>query len=113
MAHTKQTARGGKTVRQGTNATFPAQGGGPASGGKASQGRAPRQCCQVGPHTGKISPVLYIARENAVLCATRPNTMPQGYYKISKEQKKFKWKAYTKALREIRFCQKSTMLLLR
>ena len=113
MAHTKQTARGGAIPKQGTKATFPAPGGGSPSGGKAPQGRAPRQCCWVGPHTGKILPALCIARENAALHSTGPNATPQGYYQNSPEQKKFKWKAGTMALREIRFYQKSTILLLR
>ena len=113
MARTKQTARGGATPKQGAKATFPAPGGGSASGGKAPQGQAPRQHHQVGPCTSKIPPALRIARENAALHSTGPNATPQGYYQNSMEQKKFKWKAGTKALREIRFYQKSTMLLLR
>ena len=113
MAHSKQTTRGGATPKQGAKATFPAPGGGSASGGKAPQGQATRQCCQVGPCTGKVLPALCIARENTALHATGPNATPQGYYQNSTEQKKFKWKAGTKALREIRFYQKSTMLLLR
>ena len=113
MVRTKQTARGGAIPKQGAKATFLALGGGSASGGKAPQRQEPRQCCWVGPCTGKILPTLHIARENAALHSTGPNTTPQGYYQNSMEQKKLKWKAGTKVLREIRFYQKSTMLLLR
>ena len=58
-------------------------------------------------------PALRIAWENAALRMTGPNATPQGYYQNSKEQKKFKWRLRTRALREIRFYQKSTVLLLR
>ena len=41
------------------------------------------------------------------------NAMPQGYYRPSDKQKKFKWKPGTRSLSEIWFYQKSTALLLR
>ena len=123
MARTKQTARGGRGG--GKPATFPKggipapKGGGPtpipnpAGGSKAPRGQ-PQACRQwVGPRTRKIPPALCIAWENAALRMTGPNATPQGYYQNSKEQKKFKWRPGTRALREIRFYQKSTMLLLR
>ena len=123
MARTKQTTRGGRGG--GKLATFPKggiptpKGGGPApipnpeGGGKAPRGW-PQACrWQVGPRTRKIPPALHIAQENAALRMTGPNATPQGYYQNSKEQKKFKWRPGTRALREIRFYQKSTMLLLR
>ena len=52
-------------------------------------------------------------KENANARMTRANATPQGYYKPSEKQKKFKWRPGTRALREIRFYQKSTALLLR
>ena len=42
-----------------------------------------------------------------------PSATPQGYYRPSDKQKKFKWKPGTRSLREIWFYQKSTALLLR
>ena len=44
---------------------------------------------------------------------TGANATQQGYYKPSDAQKKFRWRPGTRALREIRFYQKSTSLLLR
>ena len=120
MARTKQTARGGRGG--GKLATFPKggiptpKGGGPtpipnpAGGGKAPRGWPQARRWRVGPRTRKIPPALCIAQENAALRMTGPNATPQGYYQHSKEQKK--WKPGTRALREIRFYQKSTMLLL-
>ena len=122
MAHTKQTARGGRDG--GKLATFPKGGiptlkGGrptpipnPTGGGKAPRGQPQARRWWVGPRTGKIPPALRIAQENAALRMTGPNATPQGYYQNSKEQKKFKWRPGTRALREVRFYQKSTMLLL-
>ena len=122
MARTKQTARGGRGG--GKLGTFP-KGGIPTPKGSgpalipnpAGGSKAPRgwpQACRwwVGPRTRKILPALRIARENAALRMPGPNATPQGYYQNSKEQKKFKWRPGTRALREIRFYQKSTMLLL-
>ena len=60
----------------------------------------------------KVSPALRVAKENANTRMTGANATPQGYYKPSEKQKKFKWKPGTRALREIRFYQKSTALLL-
>ena len=65
------------------------------------------------PHTGKIPPALRIARENAAARMTGANATPQGYYRASGKQKEFKWKLGTRSLREIRFYQISTALLLR
>ena len=122
MACTKQTTRGGRGG--GKPETFPKggiptpNGGGPtpipnpAGGGKAPRGQPPARRQQVGPRTRKIPPALCIAQENAALRMTGPNATPQGYYQNSTEQKKFKWRPGTRALREIRFYQKSTMLLL-
>ena len=61
----------------------------------------------------KMPPALRVAKENANARMTGPNATPQGYYKPSEKQKKFKWKPGTRALWEIRFYQKSTALLLR
>ena len=60
----------------------------------------------------RVPPALHITRENANARMTGANATPQGYYKPSEKQKRFKWKPGTKALREIRFYQKSTALLL-
>ena len=64
-------------------------------------------------NTKKMPPALRVAKENANARMTGANATPQGYYKPSEKQKKFKWKPGTRALREIRFYQKSTALLLR
>ena len=61
----------------------------------------------------KIPPALRVMKENTNARMTGANATPQGYYKPSEKQKKFKWKPGTRALREIRFYQKSTALLLR
>ena len=61
----------------------------------------------------RVPPALRVARENANARMTGANATPQGYYKPSEKQKKFRWKPGTRALREIRFYQKSTALLLR
>ena len=61
----------------------------------------------------KVSPALRVMKENANTRMTSANATPQGYYKPSEKQKKFKWKPGTRALWEIRFYQKSTALLLR
>ena len=60
----------------------------------------------------KMPPALRVVKENANARMTGANATPQGYYKPSEKQKKFKWKPGTRALREIRFYQKSTALLL-
>ena len=60
-----------------------------------------------------MPPALRVTKENAKARMTGANATPQGYYKPSEKQKKFKWKPGTRALREIRFYQKSTALLLR
>ena len=73
---------------------------------------APR-CHRVPPHADHIPPALRIARENATARMMGPNATPQGYYHPSDKQKKLKWKPGTRSLREIRFYQKSTVLLLR
>ena len=64
-------------------------------------------------NTKKVPPALRVAKENANAKMTGVNATPQGCYKPSEKQKKFKWKPGTRALREIRFYQKSTALLLR
>ena len=61
----------------------------------------------------KMPPALRVTKENANARMTGANATPQGYYKPSEKQKKFKWRPGTRALREIRFYQKSTALLLR
>ena len=97
MARTKQTSH---VVRGGKNPTiFPRGGGNPGSGGKAPQGIQQRR--RVRPHTGKIPPALQIVRENAACHTTGANATPQGYYKPSDQQKKFKWRPGTRALWEI------------
>ena len=123
MTHTKQTTRGGRGG--GKPATFPKGGiptpkGGepalipnPAGGSKVPRGQPQAHRWWVGPRTGTIPLALCIAQENAALRMTGPNATPQGYYQNSKEQKKFQWRLGTRALRQIRFYQKSTMLLLR
>ena len=60
----------------------------------------------------KMSPALRVAKENANTRMTGANATPQGYYKPSEKQKRFKWRPGTRALWEIRFYQKSTALLL-
>ena len=70
------------------------------------RGRAP-----VNPK--RLPPALRIAKENARVKMTGANATQQGYYKPSDAQKKFRWRPGTRALREIRFYQKSTGLLLR
>ena len=60
----------------------------------------------------QVPPALRVTRENANARMTGANATPQGYYKPSEKQKKFRWKPGTRALREIRFYQKSTALLL-
>ena len=80
-------------------------------------GKCPRRCAsgprRARPHTGKISPALRIARENATTRMTGTNATPQGYYCTSNKQKELKWKLGMRSLWEIRFYQKSTTLLLR
>ena len=73
---------------------------------------APRRC-QVPASAGHIPPALRITRENAAARMMGLNATPQGYYRPSDKQKKFKWKPGTRSLREIQFYQKSTALLLR
>ena len=63
-------------------------------------------------NTKKMPPALRVAKENANARMTGANATPQGYYKPSEKQKKFKWRPGTRALWEIRFYQKSTALLL-
>ena len=60
----------------------------------------------------KMPPALRVVKENANAKMTGANATPQGYYKPSEKQKKFKWKPGTRVLWEIRFYQKSTALLL-
>ena len=64
-------------------------------------------------NTKKMPPTLRVVKENANTRMTGANATPQGYYKPSEKQKKFKWRPGTRALWEIRFYQKSTSLLLR
>ena len=59
-----------------------------------------------------VPPALRALRENANARMTGANATPQGYYKPSEKQKKFRWKPGTRALWEIRFHQKSMALLL-
>ena len=68
---------------------------------------------RAGPHTGKIPPALMIVRENTATRMTGTNATPQGYYCVSDKNKQLKWKLGMRSLREIRFYQKSTTLLLR
>ena len=134
MARTKQTPRQGAGQGKMARATFAVPAGAAAGdptpststagtsastastqaddGGKHPQTMAPR-CHWVPSHTGPIPPALRIARGNAAARMTGPNAMPQGYYRPLDKQKKFKWKPGTRSLREIRFYQKSTALLLR
>ena len=60
----------------------------------------------------KVPPALRVVKENVNARMTGANATPQGYYKPSEKQKNFKWRPGTRALREIRFYQKSTALLL-
>ena len=60
----------------------------------------------------RVPPALRVVRKNANARMTGANATPQGYYKPSEKQNKFKWKPGTRALREIRFYQKSMALLL-
>ena len=87
------------------------------TGGKQPRGRAPKAARtprhrQAPVNVKRVPPALRITRENANARMTRANATPQGYYKPSDKQKGFKWKPGTRALREIRFYQKSTALLL-
>ena len=61
----------------------------------------------------RVPPALRVTRENTNTRMTGANATPQGYYKPSDKQKGFKWRPGTRALREIRFYQKSMALLLR
>ena len=72
--------------------------------------QAPR--CRRAPINRCVPPALRITRENANARMTGASASSQGYYKPSDTQKKFRWKPGTRALREIRFYQKSTALLL-
>ena len=117
MEHTKNTKRqAGSAGKKAMFPPAPTLGGGPkpgTSGGqKSRKHKSAQPRCQAGPRTGKISPALCIARENAALMSTGANATPQEYYQNSTKQKKFKWKAGTRALREIQFYQRSTLLLL-
>ena len=47
----------------------------------------------------QVPPALRVARENANARMTGANATPQGYYKPSEKQKKFRWKPRTRALR--------------
>ena len=87
------------------------------NGGKQPQRRVLRAVRKTGSrwapaNTTKVPPALRVTKENANARMTGANATPQGYYKPSEKQKKFKWKPGTRALREIRFYQKSTALLL-
>ena len=88
------------------------------TGGKQPRRRVLRAVRKTGSrrapvNTKKVPPALRVTKENANARMTKANATPQGYYKLSEKQKKFKWKPGTRALREIRFYQKSTALLLR
>ena len=85
----------------------------PADDGRKRPQTMVPKCRRVPSHTGPIPSALRIARENAAARMTGLNATPQGYYHPSDKQKKFKWKPRTRSLREIRFYQKSTDLLLR
>ena len=132
MARTKQMPRHGGGGGRPPRAMFPGPDGA-APGGSALDASAPSSATQstladdgikhprrrasgprrTRPCTGKIPPALRIARENATTRMTGANATPQGYYHASNKQKEFKWKPGTRSLREIRFYQKSTALLLR
>ena len=88
------------------------------TGGKQLQRRVIRAARKTGSRRApvnmkRVSPALRVARENTNARMTGANATPQGYYKPSEKQKKFKWKPGTRALWEIRFYQKSMALLLR
>ena len=89
----------------------------PDNGGKQPRRRVLRAVRKTGSrwapaNTKKVPPALRVTKENAKARMTGANATPQGYYKPSEKQKKFKWKPGTRALWEIRFYQKSTALLL-
>ena len=89
----------------------------PDDGGKQLQRKVLQAVRKTGSrrapaNTKKMPPALRVAKENAIARMTGANATPQGYYKPSEKQKKFKWKPGTRALWEIRFYQKSTALLL-
>ena len=89
----------------------------PDDGGKQLQRKVLRAVRKTGSRRARANmkempPALRVAKENANARMTRANATPQGYYKPSEKQKKFKWKPGTRALREIRFYQRSTALLL-
>ena len=87
--------------------------GGKRPWGKATKAARKTRRPQAPTNPRRVPPALRIARENANIRMTGANATPQGYYKPSEVQKKFKWRPGTRALREIRFYQKSTGLLLR
>ena len=87
------------------------------TGGKRLQGRATKAArktgCRRAPvNMKRVPPALRITRDNTNARMTGANATPQGYYKPSDKQKGFKWRPGMRALREIRFYQKSTALLL-
>ena len=105
-----------------TEADAPSTSGSSAPAAAASTstddgGKCPRSTTQrrrrVPARASHIPLALRITRENAAARMTGANAMPQGYYKPSDKQKNFKWRPGTRSLREIRFYQKSTALLLR
>ena len=61
----------------------------------------------------RVPPAFRVVRANANARMTGANATPQGYYKPSDKQKGFKWRPVMRALREIRFYQKSMALLLK
>ena len=86
-------------------------------GGKQPRRKVPRAARKTGSrrapvNTKKMSPALRVVKENANARMTGANATPQGYYKPSEKQKRFKWRPGTRALQKIRFYQKSTALLL-
>ena len=83
-------------------------------GGKQPWSRAPRaqRHHRVPSCAGHVLLALRIIRENAAARMMGANARPQGYYKHSDKQKKFKCKPGTQSLREIWFYQKSTALML-
>ena len=88
------------------------------TGGKRLQRRVIKAARKTGRRRApvnmkRVPPALRVMRENANARMTGANATPQGYYKPSDKQKGFKWRPGMRALREIRFYQKSTALLLR
>ena len=131
MARTKQTPRRADEPSRLPRARFavPVDDATPSTSGVSgsavtpdNRGKQPRRRVlravrktgsrQAPANTKKVPPALRVAKENANARMTGANATPQGYYKPSEKQKKFKWKPGTRVLQEIRFYQKSTALLL-